>query len=125
MGGVLTCCAEDLGIQRRERFGLAALEADVDLGDAFCRQLDERGILDDMGEQSFALAVRRGRISPELLEVRRHRDQPLADRVVEDELILLSRAFSFLSCLGQRAQLVVPFAPRACRQPDDYSDRPA
>src|ERR1035437_4050425 len=46
---------------------------------------------------------------PELLEVCRHCDQPLADRIVQQELILLARAFSFFSCLGQRAQFVVPF----------------
>src|ERR1035438_3287533 len=46
---------------------------------------------------------------PELLEVCRHCDQPLADRIVQQELILLARSFSFFSCLGQRAQFVVPF----------------
>ena len=81
----------------------------MDLRDAFHRQFDQRGILDDVGEQSFALAVRCARIIPELLEVCRHRDQPLADGIVQDELVLLSPTFSFLARLGQRAQLVVPF----------------
>ena len=39
-----------LGIQRCQRFGLAALEAHVDTGDAFRRQFDQRGVLDDVGE---------------------------------------------------------------------------
>lgn len=53
-----------LGVQRRERFGLAALEADVDPGGSFRRQFDQRDILNDVGEQSFALAVWRARIAP-------------------------------------------------------------
>ncbi|MEN6426742.1 MAG: hypothetical protein ABFE13_15390 [Phycisphaerales bacterium] len=59
-----------LGVHRRKRFGLAALEADMNLGDSFCRQFDERGVLDDVGKQSLALAVGRTRISPKLVEVR-------------------------------------------------------
>ena len=67
-------------------------------------------VLDDVGEQSFAFAVRRIRIFPELIEVCRHGDQPLADRFIEDELILLSRALSFFSGFGQYTELLVPFA---------------
>jgi len=57
-----------LWIQRRQRFGLAAIESHVDARDAFRGQFNQRGILDDVGEQSFALAVRGGWIIPELLE---------------------------------------------------------
>src|SRR5206468_11153432 len=97
-----------LGILRRERLSLATLEADVDLGGPLSRELDEGRILYDVGEHSLPLALRGSRVSPELLEVRRHREEPFADRVVEDELILLSRTLPSLSCLGQHPQLVVP-----------------
>src|ERR1700686_2004198 len=39
-----------LWIQRRERLGLAALEADMDLGRSFRWEFDERRILDDVSE---------------------------------------------------------------------------
>src|SRR3990172_7437909 len=61
-----------------------------------------------MREQSLPLTVRRGRVDPELLEVRRHRDEPFADCIVQDDLILASCTLPFLSCLGEGAQLVVP-----------------
>ncbi len=98
-----------LWIQRRQRFGLAALEAQVDLRDAFLWQFDQRGIFDDVGEQSLAFSVRGCWIIPEFLEVCCHYQQALADRVVEHELILLPAAFSFFSCLGQGSQFIVPF----------------
>ena len=40
----------------------------------------------------FAFAVGRARIIPELLRVRRHHEQVLADGIVQDELVLLSPA---------------------------------
>src|SRR6202021_356543 len=83
-------------------------EADVDLRDAFHRKFDQRGILDDVGEKSFALAVRCARIIPELLELCCHRDQPLANGIVQDELVLLSSTLSFLARLAERTQLVIP-----------------
>ena len=98
-----------LGIAGCKRFGLAALEADVDFGDTFRRQFDQRGIFDDVGEQPFALAVRCTWIVPEILEVRRHSEQTLVDRIVQQKPILLKCAFSFFSRQRQRAQLVVPF----------------
>ena len=47
-------------------------------------------------------------IGPEALEVRRHRDEPFADRGIDDDLIVVSSAFSFVSCVAQRAELQVP-----------------
>ncbi len=93
-----------------ERLDFAALEADVDPGGAFRRHFDEGDILNDVGEQPFAFTVRRIRICPELAEVYRHRDQPLADSFIEDELILLSCALSIFAGFGQHAELLVPFA---------------
>ncbi len=46
---------------------------------------------------------------PELLEVRRHRDQPLVDSLVEDDLIALPGALALLAGIGQNAKLLVPF----------------
>ena len=86
-----------LGIQRRERLGLASFEADMDLGDSFSRELDEGGILKEVCQHAFPLAIRRGRVSPEPLEVRRQGVEPLADHIVEDQLILASRLFPFLA----------------------------
>jgi hypothetical protein len=80
----------------------------MDVRDSLHWQFDQRGILDDVGKQSFPLTVRRAWIIPELLEVRRHHNQPLADRIIYGELVLLSPTFSLFSHLGQRAQLVVP-----------------
>src|SRR5260370_33499530 len=80
----------------------------MDVRDSLHWQFDQRCILDDVGEQSFPLTVRRAWIIPELVEVRRHHNQPLADRIIYDELVLLSPACSFLAHLGQRAQLAVP-----------------
>jgi hypothetical protein len=51
----------------------------MDVRDSLHWQFDQRGILDDVGEQSFPLTVRRAWIIPELVEVRRHHNQPLAD----------------------------------------------
>ena len=50
-----------LRIPCRERLDLPAFEADVDLGDPFFLELDERRVLDDVGEEPFALAVGRFR----------------------------------------------------------------
>ncbi|WP_245288263.1 hypothetical protein [Bradyrhizobium sp. Ec3.3] len=96
--------------RRGERLDFAAFEADVNLGSAFRRHLDEGGILDDVGEQSLAFAVWRIRICPEPVEVDRHRDQPLADSFIEDQLILLPSALAIVTGFGQHAKLVVPFA---------------
>lgn len=49
-------------------------------------------------------------IRPELVEIRRHCDQPLADDLVEAELILLPGPFALLPDIGQQAELFVPFA---------------
>jgi hypothetical protein len=51
-------------------------------------------------EHAFPLAIRRGRVSPEALEVRRHGAEPLADRIVENYLIPASRLFPFLARRG-------------------------
>jgi hypothetical protein len=59
-----------LRIEYRQRLGPAALEADVDPGGSFRRELDERGVFDDVGEQPFTLPVGSARLSPELPEVR-------------------------------------------------------
>src|SRR4029077_19222460 len=75
-----------------ERLDFAALEADVNLGGPFRRHLDEGDVLNDVGEQPFAFASRRIRICPKLAEVYCHRDQPLANSFIENELILLSCA---------------------------------
>lgn len=66
-------------------------------------------ILNDVGEQPFAFTVRRIRICPRLTEVDRHRDQPMADSFIEDELILLSCVVSIFAGYGQHAELLVPF----------------
>ena len=113
------------GILRRQRLGLAALEADMDLGRSFGRKFDQRDILDDVGEQSFAFAVRQARITPERFEVRRHGDQPIADRIVEARLVVLLAALPFLLRLGQCAQLVVPFALERIGDETVARDRPA
>jgi hypothetical protein len=39
-----------LGIKRRQGLGLAAREADMDLCRSFGRKLDQRDVLDDVGE---------------------------------------------------------------------------
>jgi hypothetical protein len=59
------------GVQRRERLGLPPLKADVDLRRAFCWELEQRGILDEGGEQALAVAVGRAGILPERAEIRR------------------------------------------------------
>jgi len=46
-----------LRVQGGDRLELAALEANMDLGRSFLLQLDESGILDDVGEQPLAFAV--------------------------------------------------------------------
>jgi hypothetical protein len=92
-----------------ERLDFAALKADVNLGGSFRRHLKEGDILNDMGEQPFAFTGRRIWICPKLSEVYRHRDQPLADSFVEDELIMLSCALSIFAGFGQHAKLLVPF----------------
>ena len=107
--GVLTCWAEDFWTRVVSVAFLAALEPHVNLGDSFRRQLDESDILDDVGKQSF-----RSRFgvsgSPQLVEIRRHCDQPLADSFIEDELIVLSGALALFAGIGQYTELLVPFA---------------
>ena len=96
------------GVPRLERHDLATLEAHVKLGGAVFCKLEEGRILDDVREQSLAFAVRRGRVRPEAVEVGRHRDEPFANRVIEDDLIVVSRTLSFVSCLGQRPEFLIP-----------------
>ena len=43
-----------LGIQRRERLGLASFETDMDLGDALSRELEEGCILNEVRERRSA-----------------------------------------------------------------------
>jgi hypothetical protein len=59
-----------LGVKGRERLGLPALEADVDLGEVFGWELEQCGILNEVGEQALAVAVGRAWILPKRLEVR-------------------------------------------------------
>jgi hypothetical protein len=82
----------------------------MDLGRPLRRKLDERDILDDVREQPLALAVRETRIAPKRCKVCRHGDEAITDRVVENELVLLAPALSFLPRASERAQLVVPLA---------------
>ena len=88
------------GVPRLERLDFAAFEAEVNPGGVVSGQFEEGRILDDMREQSLAFAVRRGRVCPEAVEIRRHRDEPFANRVIEDDLVVVSRALPFISCLG-------------------------
>src|SRR6266478_3298696 len=110
-GWVFTYCAEDLGFSVVSVSVLPPLKRTwILVVPSFRREFDERGILDEVGEQTFAFAVRRARISPELLEVCGHRDEPFADCLVENKLVFLSPTLPLLSCLGQGTQLVVPLA---------------
>jgi hypothetical protein len=72
------------------------IDLESKLNDAGCAR---KGIslMKEVGEHAFPLAIRRGWISPEPREVRRHGAEPRADRIVEDELILASRLFPFLA----------------------------
>src|SRR6202166_3701078 len=97
------------GILCRQGLCFAALEADMDPGDSFCRKFDQRDILDDVGEQPFALAVRQTLMAPERFEVCRHGDEPIPDCIVESKTVLLPATLAFLLGFGQCAQLVVPF----------------
>ncbi len=63
----------------------------MDLRNSFCWDFAQRCVLDDVGEQSLAFAVRCARIIPELAEIRRHDGQPLAGGVVENDMVPLSR----------------------------------
>ena len=67
-GCVLTCCGGGFRAHGGERLDIAALEADVNLGRSFSRQLDEGDILDDVGKQPLAFAVRRVRIAQSFLK---------------------------------------------------------
>ena len=46
-----------LGIKRRQGLGLAAREADMDLCRSFGRKLDQRDVLDDVGEEPATLVT--------------------------------------------------------------------
>ena len=96
------------GVPRLERRDFTTLEADVDPGGAVRRELEEGRILDDVREQSLAFAVGGGRVRPEAVEIRRHGHEPFANHVVEDDLIVPSRTFPFIACLGHRTELLVP-----------------
>ena len=99
-----------LGIRRRQSFCLASLEANMDFRDSFRRQLDQGGIFDDAGKQSFSFTVHGSWITPELVEVSCHREEPLLKGIIQEELVFLPGAFALLSRLGQDSQFVVPFA---------------
>jgi len=60
--------------------------------------------------QPLALRVQETWIAPKPCKVGRHGDEPITDRFVESELIILSPALPVLLRLGQCAQLIVPFA---------------
>ena len=96
-------------VERGERLGLATLEPDMDLGNSIPRQFHEGYILDDAGEQPFALAVRHAWITPERLETRRHGDESLMDCIVEGGQIFLPSTLSLLLCFCEYAEFVVPF----------------
>lgn len=49
-------------------------------------------------------------IRPELVEIHRHCDQPLADSFIKDELIVLPGTLAIFAGLGQNTELLVPFA---------------
>jgi len=78
-----------LGIEGRERLRLPSFEADVDRRRAFGRELEGRGLLNEGGEQAVAIAIRRAGIIPERAEIRCQSGEPLAERVVEAELVSL------------------------------------
>ena len=99
-----------LGVLGRQGLRLASLEADMDSCRSLDRELHERDILDDVGEQPLALSVRETRVGPERCEVRGHGDEPITDRAVESELVFLPPTLPLLLSAGQCAQLVVPFA---------------
>ncbi|MGV2085688.1 hypothetical protein [Rhizobium sp. K7/93] len=64
-----------------------------------------------MGKQPLSFAVGGLRVGPELFEVRRHCDQPLAYGLIEDELIVLPAALALFAGVGrENAELSVPFA---------------
>jgi hypothetical protein len=54
-------------------------------------------------------------MAPKRFEVRCHGDQPIADRVVADKLVLLPSTLPFLLGFGQCTQLVVSFAFKCIR----------
>ncbi len=97
-------------VQCGQRLGLASLEADLEGGLSGRRQFHERDVLDDVGEEPFALAVRQARITPKRFEICRHGDQTITDRVVDDTPVLPLPALPFFLCVGQGAQFVIPFA---------------
>lgn len=99
-----------LGVLGRQGLRPASLEADMDPCRSLDRELHERDILDDVGEQPLALTVREARIGPKRCEVRGHGDEPITDRAVESELVFLPSTLPFLLGVGQCSQLVVPFA---------------
>ena len=49
-------------------------------------------------------------IGPERAEIGDHGSEPLADGLIEDDLVVLPGALAFFTGAGQDAQLVVPFA---------------
>ncbi|WP_164897968.1 MULTISPECIES: hypothetical protein [unclassified Mesorhizobium] len=81
----------------------------MNLGGSFRRQLDDSDILHDVGKQSLALAVWCIGIRPELFEIHRHCNQPLADSFIKDELIVLPGTLALFAGLGQDTELLVPF----------------
>ena len=98
------------GILYGQRFGLASLEADMEGGRSFRWQSHERDILDDVGEEPFALTVRQAWIKPKRFEICCHGGQSIADRVVDGTLVVPLTALPFVLCVGQSAQFVIPFA---------------
>lgn len=61
----------------------------MNLGGAFRGQFDESDILDDVGNQTLAFATWGIGVGPELVEINRHGNQPLAHGLVETKLVAL------------------------------------
>jgi hypothetical protein len=93
--------------QGGERLDFAALESNVNFGNPF-RQLDESDILNDVGQQPLAFAVRSIGVGPKLTEVRCHCHQPLMNSFIEDELIVLPGVLALFPSIGQHTEFIVP-----------------
>src|SRR4051812_38400407 len=77
--------------------GSSAPESDVSIGGSALRQPRERDVLDDDGEQAFALTVWRFGIRPERAEISEHGGEPLADSLVKDDLVVLPGALTLFT----------------------------
>jgi hypothetical protein len=94
----LNCCGGLFGIDRCESLGLSTLAADMIF---VTRSASSLVIVNNVGEQSFAPSVWCARIHPEIAEICGHRDEPLADRFVKDQI--LSFMISVFSRSGQQS----------------------